>query len=589
MNLPSSTKTEHRALNALERIIDKHPTMDYLFNGNDKEMSWDGHIWLYKRNNGEQTKSNFDGRVPVQIKGHYDQKLKYHGKKSITYQVELDDLRAYSTEKGVLYFQIFIHGERSDIYYASLFPSKIADYLETASDKGNKKALNLQFNHLEENETTLFNIAKQFDFEAKIQGTAFTPLVQDRIRSDEFSKLSEIHANIFGANDILSAIRRLSSGDVCLKGKTSDNPYERPIQWRDHSKFFAAKEVHQPISIGDDIFYSKYRCIADSDGGMIVKPSPNLDIHLSEGTCVLKSVSCIEELNRDASFLLSIKDVGAFCIANQVFRFVDLTISKEFEEGLRYYKDLYIAMKMIGLDVRVSVSTYTEKQKKQLARLVDIYRGAVNDKLSGPICKYTWQFGDKYVPLLVVRSENGKNDFISSVYTDKMAVFLPYEKDGREDGYRMPLFLYQDKDILSNLFYYDFDAFKAQIDASDFNSVTSDVMNENVLKLINVFDNNNDDRFLQLADYLLDKLAPFGDCHIVLLNKLQIKKRRGLLDSRDIESLKDINSNSDAVLFGKYVLLGDKEKAGHYYQLFSDEMKEQFKKYPIYKLYSELT
>ena len=37
-----------------------------------------------------------------------------------------------------------------------------------------------------------------------------------------------------------------------------------------------------------------------------------------------------------------------------------------------------------------------------------------------------------------------KNDFVSSIYTDKMAVFLPYERDGHEDGYRMPLFLYQD-------------------------------------------------------------------------------------------------------------------------------------------------
>ena len=65
MQVPSSTKTEQRAVNALEAIIDEHSTMVHQFNGNDKEMSWDGYIWLYKKNDGAQSKSNFDGRVSV--------------------------------------------------------------------------------------------------------------------------------------------------------------------------------------------------------------------------------------------------------------------------------------------------------------------------------------------------------------------------------------------------------------------------------------------------------------------------------------------------------------------------------------------
>lgn len=58
MKIPS-TKTEHRAVNALEVIIDNHSTMEHQFNENDKEMSWDGYIWLYKNNNGDQSKTVF--------------------------------------------------------------------------------------------------------------------------------------------------------------------------------------------------------------------------------------------------------------------------------------------------------------------------------------------------------------------------------------------------------------------------------------------------------------------------------------------------------------------------------------------------
>ena len=126
MKIPS-TKTEHRAVNALEVIIDDHSTMEHQFNENDKEMSWDGYIWLYKNNNGDQSKRNFDARVPVQIKGHHDSDHKFIGRDRITFSVELEDLEAYATEKGVLYFQIFIDGKNSEIFYVSLYPSKIAD------------------------------------------------------------------------------------------------------------------------------------------------------------------------------------------------------------------------------------------------------------------------------------------------------------------------------------------------------------------------------------------------------------------------------------------------------------------------------
>ena len=103
--------------------------MSYQFNSMDKERSWDGYIDIFKVNNGDQSKKNADDRVPVQIKGHNDEKKRYINKKRIRYKVELDDLRAYSTEKGVLYFQIFLCDNQREIFYTSLFPSNILDYL----------------------------------------------------------------------------------------------------------------------------------------------------------------------------------------------------------------------------------------------------------------------------------------------------------------------------------------------------------------------------------------------------------------------------------------------------------------------------
>lgn len=77
MAKPSNTKIEQRAVNALESIIDEHSTMVHQFNVGDKEMSWDGYIDIFKINNGDLSKANFDDRIPVQIKGHIDEKHRY--------------------------------------------------------------------------------------------------------------------------------------------------------------------------------------------------------------------------------------------------------------------------------------------------------------------------------------------------------------------------------------------------------------------------------------------------------------------------------------------------------------------------------
>ena len=106
-------------VNTLESVIDDHLTMDYQFNSGDKEMSWDGYIDIFKENNGDLSKKNFDDRIPVQIKGHIDEKQRYINKDKITYAVELDDLRAYRTEKGVLYFQIFLFDGQREVYPVS--------------------------------------------------------------------------------------------------------------------------------------------------------------------------------------------------------------------------------------------------------------------------------------------------------------------------------------------------------------------------------------------------------------------------------------------------------------------------------------
>lgn len=142
MFYPSNAKIEDRAIGALKNIIDDDLTMAAQFNSMDKEMAWDGYIYIYKKNNGDQSKKNLDDKVPVQIKGHIDKESKYLNRKRITFSVNLVDLEIYHDDRGVVYFEIFMSedGTRREIFYSLLYPSKIKGYLE----KQHKRGITLQ-------------------------------------------------------------------------------------------------------------------------------------------------------------------------------------------------------------------------------------------------------------------------------------------------------------------------------------------------------------------------------------------------------------------------------------------------------------
>lgn len=268
--MKSLTKIEKKAINTLEIIIDNHETIDYQFNYADKEMSWDGYISIPEDISKEIRKSNFGGRIPVQIKGHEDQDCKYINKQTVTWDVELDDLRNYATEKGVLYFQIFVNSKKGEVFYASLFPSKIIDILERAEKKGNKKIKRIPFIKMAKDPMKMESIIKQFNEEAKKQGSGSNPLVIDRIRADEFEKIKVLNFTVFGAHNTIDALMRIPSGDICLYGKLEGDKYLRPLETMDSSIVSVKEEVNKTIKIDEEVFYDHFQRITNSKDGVTV-------------------------------------------------------------------------------------------------------------------------------------------------------------------------------------------------------------------------------------------------------------------------------------------------------------------------------
>lgn len=526
MSKPSPTKIEKRALNTLEGIIDNHDTMDYQFNYADKEMTWDGFIWLNKEDNGVLSKDNVDSRIAVQIKGHYSKDYTTIGNDKINYSVDLKDLELYATEKGVLYFQIFLDDAGNEVYYSSLYPSKIADYLELAEKRGNANSITIQFTKLEKNPLTLFYVVKQFSNEAKLQGSAYTPIVKDRIRSDEFQDLKVVNLSVVGTNDVFEVLKRLSTGDICLHGKTDINErYFRPIEWHDNTTFYSGRDVEQSISIDGIVYYDKYKCIIDSNGGIELIPSPNLKMRISEGKYDFSTKSSLYEMSNDAKFLLALHTADAYYIGEQKLNIETHDLSEEFENRLKFIIDAYDATHAIGLDSYIKIDSLSDEERKSLITLVNLYLGAYKDRFTDVYTRYDWKYGDKYYPLLINKTER-QFTIESSIYTKQYVVLLP-DPESNELVYRMPLFAYQKPEILANLVLCDFDEFENQILSSDYNPKTTETLNSCTLSLIGAYDICKDKHFLELAQLMINRIMQIDNGEMIILNNIQIKEDLG--------------------------------------------------------------
>lgn len=600
MNVPNS-KIENRALNALENIIDAHNTMSHQFNSLDKEMSWDGSILIFKDNEGNTDKANFDDEVRVQIKGHIDDPMKnksrkrdYLGKSRITYPVDLIDLEIYSKGGGVIYFEIFMSpdGKEREVFYASLYPSILKKYIDEKQEKLAKKKTrpknptqSIVFTRLENNEEVLYRVVKQFSIEKRKQGTGEVALVKDMIMLKDMDKVKSISATAVGSDDGFGLLKRFSTGDICFYGKTEGNPYERPIEWARDAKFIMRKGIEQSISIGDTLYYEKYEVEGTSDDELVLIPSPNLRIDLSNGKFNFKSVTGIKELKRDAEFLLGAMKATSFKINKTNFSYMNPEMSKGFEDELKFYLDIDEVLSMIEVDFDKPLKDADGKVLRQLADLLRMKKGLKNNLLTEKFHTYNWMLEDKYVPIIVIRHDNDEeNDLCNAIYTKTLRTAT---SDGGGKYFRVPLFEHVDTHVIKRLYRYDYDWLKEQIDGADVNEYTAEYLNQAALKLISIFDENKDYKALELAQYQFDKIKEMEkDEPYFIINVLQLKKRRESLTGQDIQKLREIAADSDSqISFGANVLLGDKDRAEKEFEKMDEETQGFIKTCPIYYLY----
>ena len=574
------SKIEERAIGVLNNVINDHPTMESKIKHGDKYMSWDGSIILYKPGCTKRTKETYDYDIPVQVKGRTDNVAKYFNEETIKYLVDVRDLKLYYEQRGCLYFIVFFDEEskQGEIFYSSLYPSKIKGYLERKGNK-RKKQISLKFSHLKKDANELYCVLAQFGKEMVRQGFGRGQIVSKTIRLDDIASVEALSATVVGAKNEWEFLKKVNSGDACIYGKI--NGIDFPIEFDESVKLFMGHDnVPLPITVDGTEYYSKYNVVFNPDEDFVVKPSDNIAIHINRGKIDFRPKSTIKQIKNDIAFLFALEKTHQTNFGKAVIPFGDIVFPQDFRDKMLYLKELCNVIEEVGIEIPKNFSQLSEDNFKELGLLVRIKQGYLNDKFTQTSSTYNWRFDDKFYPILIEKQPQG-NVLFSLTSDSSMQIF---KWDGKTNHYKFPTFAVLDANVVANLYYFDQGWFEKQIDIADVNPDTIGELNMVALMLISAYDLSANKEFLNLAKRIYARLNT--DEIYYLINTLQIKIRETGLSDSDKKKLSEVETEDAQALFCISVLLGNKNDADAYYKRMSKEEKDLIKDLPIIKLYS---
>lgn len=579
----SKNKIEDRALSALQNIINNHNTMGNKFNSMDKEMSWDGYITIFIKNNGDQSKENFDDKIPVQIKGHIDSNNKYLSKKQINYSVKLSDLEVYFRDRGVMYFLIFMSpsGEQEEIFYSNLLPSKIKYYLDCARQRGNKKFISISFLKMERNPNALYSILKQFSNESRQQGCGLGPIIERTIDFDNIGQVSNLHCSAIGITSYPDLISKLKFGEVNLYGKQSINDIPLPIEYNENTQYLIEETYKNSVKIKNKIFYKEFKVKFISDNQVWIIFSENLSLDMRKKQFIFSPVSNLKQIKTDVEFIKSLYKNKSFTIfGTKIYQNANPSEKQSIIE-LEKFLELYEILNDLKIIINEPFSKLNSKTIESLNFVYELKKTTdkLNQSTSDSIVYneiFVLTIEDKLLPIIFY----GKSPDIkveNFLYSNKIKLSISSDNN----HYNVPNFAYLSSYQLCNLYYYDHNAFKKQIEQENVNENTIVFLKDSIMKLINIYDKTNDIFFLNLARKQLNKISAFLDDKQQKLINFQIKSRKRDLTKTEQAFLCDLAIDNSMIGFMKYVLLKDLDNARSYYEKLTNEEQNFLVSQPI--------
>lgn len=581
---------ETLAVNAVRDSIVVCNLLDQFIPDNDKEPSWDGHIYIYE--DKSKTKDRLKGRLPVQVKGTENSNF---SKDEISFSASTSDLRNYLNDGGAIFFVVHIGtgGLTNQIYYSGLTPIKLRILLNDAKGQKNK-SIKLKRFPTEPNKKEMICLNCWEDCQRQASfANATLYSVEELEQLGILESLSLSVTSVGGMNPQTALLTNEVYLYANIKGGVIPQPIEAIPQ-----RLVIQEERDAHIMVGDRLFYTKVKVTQDGKTVNTLLGS-SFSISIQPGKRGMKynykGSTKIRQLAVDLDFMLSLIAAGSFTFDGVAFPFdsqnADLSNFPidDMKKRLDFLKRVVQLLDQFSCQKDIDLTTLQEKDWRNLDYLI---RGLIdNEPVAGlkknlpPVLSIS--VGDlKFIISLFQEGDTAGVYRISDFFTTEM--LCVYDNLQGERLATSQYFNLRADDFLTadNVRY---DVLLPSFQKTERNQETMTRANYLLLELLIAYDMRPDPKMLDTAKSFSEWIMTASEDEISypirLLNDLQIRKRQRKLtaeEEKELYRLIESPDSEEATLVGAYLLLDQQTAADLHFEKLPVEAQEEFKKYPIY-------
>lgn len=591
---------EKLATSAIEKEIAKTDLLSSFINSGDKEPCWDGHIYIHE--DKKKTKKNIK-KVAAQVKGKAVRTR--DAKRTISYPISCDDLRAYMMNGGTVFFVVYLNKDTGDvlqIYYVSLLPVMVKKLLD---EKKSRRTISVKFHKFPADNARKTELFLNFYEESKKQ-VSFAgkdlPNIDDLIKKGLLENISFSYTGLGACPDTRLLPKIIDGKSLTLYANIKGGTAPIPIEYFDEiTNITTSKDTNIPISVKGHIYYDKVKTIATADtieqqiGSSVKIIAPNVDkvdssikIHLN-----INLTGTLTEQIEALEFIIALVDNEAFNFGDAEFpaKFpqseLDRMEAYNFPEMLSNRKHIKEVLDSMNVKKDLELSKCTSDDIDNLMRIVNsigdhrIIRGEIDEKNPGQKIK----IANLTVAVVYIKANGGYRiyDFFGNRFDVKWA------PEGMEPVEVSQFMMMRPDDYLTldNL---DLEKVVENFKIIPPSTTHFELSNNCMLSMLNAYDKAPTPELLNAARQMnvwLGQHTDFLSSEIVTLNRLQIELRERPLEFSEKQELYTIatTAKDEFQRLGAFLLLDEQEEARKIFDTLDEDRLNLFKGFPIYKFY----
>lgn len=589
---PNTTIIELSSINKLSDALLRAERVEPDIRSNDKTPSWDGELRVYYSQAFD--KANLYGRIPVQIKGQWVEKI--HGN-TIKFTIDADDINNYLNDNGAMFFAIQLNTIDSfKIYYCSLLPFDLRRIQDEMQPGQKTKQITLQHFPDRHKKDMLF-ILYSFIDNRKKQGTLLPDVrsMQDLTATNLEIETFEFSVPRLGATSTDEMLDNILKTPLYMYVKPKNIDASFAVDKISPEEIFTQKQI--PITVNDELLYQKLTIGRTIKGKKEIKIGSGITIEIGDKRLHFNFsfTGSLNEQIKELTLLLALargEDVriGHYTTKDGKFNLDGHTI-EEVEDRLIRLKEVSAALLKLHVEKDLELATLSEKEFKLLNWLVSGIDGkpvpiCVQEKSGSGVLT----IGNIKILLICKHNEVGEGFLISDFFSSPDWRFGESGKPF-EDSVPISPYVLMDCEDLQSIDNIDFDNIVNSIRKFPYSAIYGEKAVLFVLELLKYYDLSfpKEMTTLEIANGILDFLSENnrdGE-NLYQINRFQIIKRQRPLNYDEVQYLVLIKDSGISPQFqlATNILLESFQEATLIYSKLSKTEQQVFDEFPITHLW----